>query len=107
MKDTFSASRYIAGEEFQRSAVRQAQIEMADETKKQSQAVFELIYQQQEANQIQRQSNELMQKQIEFLRETNAANEKALKTQKTWSFISWVITTLIAVAAVIAQFLTI
>ena len=98
---------HIAGEHFQHMALQQAQIELAEEQRQQNRILLELVNKQQEANNIQKQSNVLMQQQIEFLQETNKAQEKALKREKVWSIIAWVITTLIALASVVSDFLNV
>ena len=81
----------FAGEYFKQEAARQAQIELADELRKQ--------------NEIQKESNKLIREQIEFLKSVNKEQEKALKKEQKWSKIAWAITTAIAIASTIAQFI--
>jgi len=78
-----------AGDSFKQEAVRQAQIELADELRKQ--------------NKIQKESNELMKQQIEFLQSVNAKQELELKKQRKWSVVAWVITTGIAMVSIITE----
>jgi len=64
-------------------------------------ATFEMVEQQRQANELQKESNQLLKEQIDYLKEENKLQAKALKRERVWNIVAWVITSLIAIASII------
>ena len=70
------------------------------------QATFEMVEKQQKANELQEESNKLLKEQIDYLKEKNELQEIALKRERKWNIVAWVITSLIAIASIIVPIFT-
>lgn len=68
-------------------------------------AIGQLIKEQIESNKIIQQQCDELKRQNDLLQEQNINQEKELKQQKIWNWITYGITTAIAVASVIATFI--
>lgn len=82
--------------------------QLKEQTAKQTEmvmATFEMVKHQQKANELQEESNQLLKEQIEYLKEENKLQAKALKRERIWNIVAWIITSLIAIAAIIVPVL--
>ena len=64
-------------------------------------ATFAMVEKQQQANELQKESNALLKQQIEFLEQQNKEQAKELKKSKFWQVAAWVVTTIIAIGAIV------
>ena len=64
-------------------------------------ATFAMVEKQQQANELQQESNGLLKSQIEFLKQQNEEQAKELKRSKGWQVAAWVVTTIIAIGAIV------
>lgn len=64
-------------------------------------ATFAMVKKQQQANELQKESNELLKDQIEFLKSQNEEQARELKKSKFWQVAAWVVTTIIAIGAIV------
>lgn len=72
-----------------------------------SKAVLELVKSQNESNKIMQDQCEELKIQNELLQQQNESQAKELKKQKIWNWITYGITTLIAIASVVGTFISI
>ena len=68
-------------------------------------AIYELVNTQQESNRIIESQCEELKRQNKILEEQNKSQAQELKHQKIWNWITYGITTLIAITSVIATFI--
>ena len=70
-----------------------------------SQATFGIIEEQQKANKLQEESNQLLKLQILTLTEQNKEQAKQIKKDAIWNKIAWGSTTVVALASIIIPLL--
>ena len=70
------------------------------------QATFEVVQEQQTANKLQKESNELLKTQILQLYQQNKEQSEQLKKERLLNKIAWGITTLVAIAAILVPLFT-
>ena len=66
-------------------------------------ATFQMVEKQQVANELQETSNKLLKEQLVFLQKQNQDQAKELKRSHLFQWVSWIVTTLIAISAIIVQ----
>lgn len=66
-------------------------------------ATFQMVEKQQDANELQETSNKLLKEQLVFLQKQNQDQAKELKRSHLFQWVSWIVTTLIAISAIIVQ----
>lgn len=69
------------------------------------QATFDVVQEQQNANKLQKESNDLLKTQIILLAEQNKKQVKQLKKDRFWNIFAWIITTAVAIAAIVVPLL--
>lgn len=80
--------------------------ELAKQTSQMSsmvKATFDMVQEQQKSNTLQEESNQTLKQQLEFLQKQNEEQAKELKSNKVFQWISWGVTTFVAIGAVVVS----
>ena len=98
-------SRQIAMNNQTRSANAQQEtannlVVLGEKLNQMSQATFGIIEEQQKANKLQEESNQLLKMQISILAEQNKEQAEQIKKDAIWNKIAWGITTIVALASI-------
>ena len=106
-QNTIDTMRHNEAMSLERQKVN-AEVESARELQKQTvqqsdmiMATFQMVEKQQSANELQEKSNEILKEQLEFLQKQNADQAKELKRNRIFQWVSWGITTAVAIGAII------
>ena len=83
--------------DLQRQALTQEQM---------TEAIYSLVMSQNESNKIIQSQCDELKRQNELLQEQNISQTKELKKQKIWNWITYGITTVIAIASVVGNFIS-
>ena len=90
--------------EAEKASVRQLQQQTLQQSNMIN-ATFQMLEEQQTANKLQEQNNKILEQQLVFLQKQNEEQFKELKRTRIFQWVSWGVTTLIAISAIIVQFI--